>query len=130
MISSKFRCRCILWLKFYLLQAQESCVLIEFIYLSQEMIEKLAKNSFEAIGRHLKKSRYADLIQIQTSRIRSLEPEVLETESDDNVFAKVDPALKEPKIDKILKENKRIAEEKLHDVTLFAISYCHRNKFF
>lgn len=94
------------------------------------MIEKLAKNSFEAIGRHLKKSRYADLIQIQTSRIRSLEPEVLETESDDNVFAKVDPALKEPKIDKILKENKRIAEEKLHDVTLFAISYCHRNKFF
>ena len=88
------------------------------------MIEKLAKDSFEAIGRHLKKSRYADLIQIQTSRIWCLEPEVFETESDDNVFAKVDPALKEPEIDKILKENKRIAEEKLHNVNFFKNYFC------
>lgn len=58
----------------------------------------------------MKRSRYNDDIKIQNSRIKSLHPDLFDSEST-NVFTVEDPALKDPEIDKILNDNKRKAEE-------------------
>ena len=84
-------------------------------------IEKLAKDSFEEIGRHLKKSRNEDDARILNSRIQSIEPELL-NENETNIFEKPDPALQDPESDKILKENSRIADEKIVKVNIFIYS--------
>ena len=83
---------------------------------SQEKIENLAKESFEEIGRHLKRTRYTDLVRIQNSRILSIEPEAINNKT--NVFQNVDPALNNPDIDRMLNENKKIAAEKHDKVSL------------
>ena len=65
----------------------------------------------------MKKSRNQDDARILNSRILSIEPEALENEK--NVFEIPDPALKDEKIDKILNENKRKADEKSNKVNLY-----------
>lgn len=87
-------------------EAIEECNLKQ----NQEQIERLARETFEEIGRRLKRFRQNDDIKIQNSRIQSVHPELLNSEQGD-AFSVEDPALKDPEIEKILKENKQKADE-------------------
>lgn len=76
-----------------------------------------AEEAMRELVRLAKDKRKDDMNQIHNSRVKRVEPELFEHNSD--VYENEDPALKDAELNKTLNENRKLADEKHKKVLNF-----------